>query len=196
MGLLDKIKIKLTGESVEKETSSTQVNMEQTSLPEQELIVPETCTTEELERLILNEQLTEQEWISDFNHELERLLIKNRLDVELRDNVDFDITSHLKNNEPIAYKWLVIFLDDLGEGRFDDLFYRHIKSQFDLKKNRESYVRGDTAQHVYLKVFSWVNIRFFRDEINCKSSTPYENFYLVILEHLIKKAVQRVWDTR
>lgn len=196
MGLLDKIKIKLTGARVEKETSSTQVNMEQTSLPEQELIVPKICTTEELERLILNEQLTEQEWISDFSHELERLLIKNRLDVELRDNVDFDITSHLTNNEPIAYKWLVIFLDNLEEGRFDDLFYRHIKSQFDLKKNRESYVRGDTAQHVYLKVFSWVNIRFFRDEINCKSSTPYANFYLVILEHLIKKAVQRVWDTR
>ena len=85
MGLLDKIKIKLTGARVEKETSSTQVNMEQTSLPEQELIVPKIRTTEELEKLILNEQLTEQEWISDFSHELERLLIKNRLDVELRD---------------------------------------------------------------------------------------------------------------
>ena len=166
------------------------------TIPDQELITSRK-QTEKLEEKIRNEQLNAKKWNIDFTHELEKLLVNNRLDIELLDKNDFDVSSHLRNNELLAYQWLTIFFDSLENGIFDDIFYIDIASQFDLKKIRDSYVRCDTAQKAYLEVFSWVNLRFFHDEIQKVSSGhPYTNFYLVILEHQIKKSVKRVWDTR
>ncbi len=97
----------------------------------------------------------------DFTYKLRALLFLNKLNIEIVDASNFDISVYEKSNLGVAGKWVNKFYDGLEDGSFDDTFYDYITWQKDLKEIMDSYVLQDTAKEAYGQVLSFIDESFF-----------------------------------